>query len=98
MFAVLWTLVCPARKKQKKHFIPLGPKPSTELPALAVLTTVHRTRTAGVGSSDPGYFHGSELLPSAVLMPLFKTAIYGWCTQVRRGSEALGSWQGRQCL
>ena len=77
--AVLWTLLGPARKMQNNHFFPLGPKPSIELPALAVLTTVHKT--ASVGSSDPGFFHGSKLLPSAVLMALFKTAIYGWCTQ-----------------
>ena len=39
MVAVLWTLLGPARKMQNKYFFPLGPKPSTELLALAVLIT-----------------------------------------------------------
>ena len=69
--AVLWTLLVPARKMQNNHFFPLGPKPSIELAALAVLTTVHRT--ASVGISDPGFFHRSELPPSAVLI-IFRTS------------------------
>ena len=54
--AVLWTRLGPARKMQNKLFFLPGPKPSTELPVLAFLTTVYRT--ASVGSSDPGFFYG----------------------------------------
>ena len=46
----------PSEKKQNIYFFLLGLKLSTELPAVAVMKTVHRT--ASVGSADPGFWHG----------------------------------------
>ena len=55
-------------------------KVSIELPWFAVLASVHRTAT--VSSFDPQEKVRIELQTVAVLWTLFKTGIYGRCSQV----------------